>query len=220
MKNVNIKIAPSILSADFSKMGEEVADIESCGADIIHCDVMDGVFVPNITFGIKMVSDIRKHTKLPLDCHLMIVNPQNYVRQFANAGADYITVHYEACKSNTSEVLKLIKEQNVKCGVVINPDTDPHDVADLIPLCDMVLVMSVFPGFGGQSFIKSALESVKFVKNYVVTHNLNTLVEIDGGINYETVKLAKQAGADVIVAGNAVFSASDRREAIEKLRTL
>lgn len=220
MKSGNIKIAPSILSADFSKMGEEVKSIENSGADIIHCDVMDGVFVPNITFGIKMVADIRKHTSLPLDCHLMIVNPQNYVEQFAKAGADYITVHYEACKENSARVLKMIKEQNVKCGIVINPDTDAKSIEDLIPLCDMVLIMSVFPGFGGQKFIEKTLENVRFVKNYVINHGLSTLVEIDGGINLETVIRAKEAGADVIVAGSAVFNASDRKDVIYKLRTI
>lgn len=220
MKSGSIKIAPSILSADFSKMGEEVKSIENSGADIIHCDVMDGVFVPNITFGIKMVADIRKHTSLPLDCHLMIVNPQNYVEQFAKAGADYITVHYEACKENSARVLKAIKEQNVKCGIVINPDTDAKSIENLIPLCDMVLIMSVFPGFGGQKFIEKTLENVRFVKNYVITHGLSTLVEIDGGINLETVCRAKEAGADVIVAGSAVFNASDRKDVIYKLRTI
>lgn len=220
MKSGNIKIAPSILSADFSKMGEEVKSIENSGADIIHCDIMDGVFVPNITFGIKMVADIRKHTSLPLDCHLMIVNPQNYVEQFAKAGADYITVHYEACKENSAQVLKAIKEQNVKCGIVINPDTDAKSIEDLIPLCDMVLIMSVFPGFGGQKFIEKTLENVRFVKNYVINHGLSTLVEIDGGINLETVCRAKEAGADVIVAGSAVFNAADRKDVIYKLRTI
>ena len=128
-----IKIAPSILSADFSKMGEEVASLEQCGADLVHCDVMDGVFVNNITFGIKMVEDIRKKTALPLDCHLMIVHPEKYVERFAKAGADIITVHYEACKDNLEEVLRLIKSTGVKCGAVINPDTPVEKIKEVIP---------------------------------------------------------------------------------------
>ena len=139
-----IKIAPSILSADFSKMGEEVISLEKAGADIIHCDVMDGVFVNNITFGIKMVEDLRKVTKLPLDCHLMIVNPEKYVERFAKAGADIITVHYEACKEGLKDTLQRIKDCGVKCGAVINPDTPVEKIKDVIPMCDMVLVMSVF----------------------------------------------------------------------------
>ncbi len=218
MKNENIKIAPSILSADFAKMGEEVKNLESCGADIIHCDVMDGVFVPNITFGIKMVRDIRKYTNLPLDAHLMIVHPEKYVKQFAKAGADYITVHYEACKENLKDVLMLIKEQGVKCGCVINPDCDPKNIKDVIPLCDMVLVMSVFPGFGGQSFIESTLESVKYIKDIIDKSGKDILLEIDGGINYTTASLAKNAGANVLVAGSTVFNSQDRAEAIRRLR--
>lgn len=220
MKNANIKIAPSILSADFSKMGEEVESLETSGADLVHCDVMDGVFVPNITFGIKMIADIKKRTDLPLDCHLMIVNPEKYVQSFAKAGADYITVHYEACKENTLSVLKLIKSYGVKCGVAINPDCDPKSVGDLLPYCDLVLVMSVFPGFGGQSFIESTLESVKYFKKVIDKNNLDTVIEIDGGINFDTVSMAKLAGAQIIVAGSAVFSAERRDEAIIKLRTL
>jgi ribulose-phosphate 3-epimerase len=160
----NIKIAPSILSADFSKMGEEVLSLEKGGADLVHCDVMDGVFVNNITFGIKMVEDLRKITALPLDCHLMIVNPEKYVQRFAAAGADIITVHYEACKDNLSEVLKLIKTSGAKCGAVINPDTPVEKIKDEILLCDMVLVMSVFPGFGGQKFIPSVLDKVREIR--------------------------------------------------------
>ncbi len=214
----NIKIAPSILSADFSKMGEEIISLEKSGADIIHCDVMDGVFVPNITFGIKMVNDIRKVTKLPLDAHLMIVNPENYVEQFAKAGADFITVHYEACKENLPFVLEKIKKAGVKCGCVINPDTDPEKIRDVVPLCDIILVMSVFPGFGGQKFIPSAIESLKKVKKMILDSKKDILLEIDGGINLENVSLVKEAGADVIVAGNTVFSAKDRAEIIKKLR--
>ena len=163
----NIQIAPSILSADFAKMGEEVRSLEKCGADIIHCDVMDGVFVNNITFGLKMVEDIRKHTALPLDCHLMIVNPEKYVERFAKAGADIITVHYEACKENLKNVLALIKSTGVKCGAVINPDTPVCAIKDVILDCDMVLVMSVFPGFGGQKFIPSALDKLKEIRKMI-----------------------------------------------------
>ena len=218
MKNENIKIAPSILSADFAKMGEEVENLEKCGADIIHCDVMDGVFVPNITFGIKMVADIKKHTKLPLDAHLMIVHPEKYVEAFAKAGADYITVHYEACKNNLKEVLMKIKAQGVKCGCVINPDCDPKNIKDVIELCDMVLVMSVFPGFGGQSFIEHTLDSVKYIREIIDKSGKDILLEIDGGINFTTAGLAKQAGANVLVAGSTVFNSSDRALAIKKLR--
>ena len=218
MKNADIKIAPSILSADFAKMGEEVEALSQYGADIVHCDVMDGVFVPNITFGIKMVADIKKHTELPLDCHLMIVEPQKYVERFAKAGADFVTVHYEACGENTANVLSQIKSCGAKCGVVINPDTPAERIKDLIPLCDMVVIMSVFPGFGGQSFIESTLENVAYVKNEADKIGKELLIEIDGGVNFRTAPLAKAAGANVLVAGNTVFSSTDRADTIKRLR--
>lgn len=219
MKNANIKIAPSILSADFSKMGNEVQELQDCGADIIHCDVMDGVFVPNITFGIKMICDIKKHTSLPLDCHLMIVNPENYIRKFAEAGADYITVHYEACLDKSKDVLNSIQSLGCKAGLAINPDTDPKKVKELIPFCDLVLIMSVFPGFGGQTFIHETLKSVEYVKNEIDSLGASIEIEIDGGINFDTVKLAKKAGVNIVVAGNTVFSAEDKKLAIEKLKS-
>ena len=213
-----VQIAPSILSADFSKMGEEILSLEKSGADIVHCDVMDGVFVNNITFGIKMVADIRKLTTLPLDCHLMIVNPEKYVERFAKAGADYITVHYEACKDNLKEVLTLIKSTGVKCGAVINPDTPVEKIADVLPLCDMVLVMSVFPGFGGQKFIPECLDKLRALRGLIDGLGKDILLEIDGGVHAGNVEEIKAAGADVIVAGSAVFNAEDRAEMIAKLK--
>ena len=213
-----IKIAPSILSADFSKMGEEVRSLETCGADMVHCDVMDGVFVNNITFGIKMVEDIRKTTSLPLDCHLMIVHPEKYVERFAKAGADIITVHYEACKDNLSEVLTLIKATGVKCGAVINPDTPVSKIKDVIPLCDMVLIMSVFPGFGGQKFIVDALDKLREVRKIIDASGKEIDLQIDGGVTAENVEKIKEAGANVIVAGSAVFKAADRAAMIAKLK--
>ena len=214
----NVKIAPSILSANFSKMGEEVLDLERKGADVVHCDVMDGVFVNNITFGIKMVEDLRKITKLPLDCHLMIVHPEKYVERFAKAGADIITVHYEACQDNLKEVLNLIKSTGVKCGAVINPDTPVEKIADVIPLCDMVLVMSVFPGFGGQKFIPEALDKLRQVKKLIDESGKQIDLEIDGGVTEENVEEIKAAGANVIVAGSTVFKAEDRAKIIATLK--
>ena len=216
--NGKIMIAPSILSADFSKMGEEVKNLEKCGADLIHCDVMDGVFVNNITFGIKMVEDLRKITSLPLDCHLMIVHPEKYAERFVKAGADYVTVHAEACGDTLEDTLRLIKNAGAKCGAVINPDTPVSAIEKAIPLCDMVLVMSVFPGFGGQKFIASVLDKVKEIRSIIDEKRLNCHVEIDGGINVETVIAAKAAGANVIVAGSGIFKAEDRAAAIETLR--
>ncbi len=213
-----VKIAPSILSADFSKMGDEVRSLETSGADIVHCDVMDGVFVQNITFGIKMVEDLRKCTALPLDCHLMIVHPEKYVERFAKAGADYITVHYEACKDNLKEVLALIKSTGTKCGAVINPDTPVDAIRDVIELCDMVLVMSVFPGFGGQKFIPSALDKLREIRAIIEKSGKDIELQIDGGVNAENVEEIKAAGASVIVAGNAVFKAEDRAAMIAKLK--
>ena len=213
-----IKIAPSILSADFSKMGEEVHSLEVNGADLIHCDVMDGVFVNNITFGIKMVEDIRKRTSLPLDCHLMIVHPEKYVERFAKAGADIITVHYEACQDNLKEVLTLIKESGAKCGAVINPDTPVEKIADILPLCDMVLVMSVFPGFGGQKFIPESLDKLRQLRKMIDESGKEIDLQIDGGVTAENVAEIKAAGANVIVAGSAVFKAEDRKEMIAKLK--
>ena len=214
----NIKIAPSILSANFAKMGEEVQSLEQCGADVVHCDVMDGVFVNNITFGIKMVEDIRKVTSLPLDCHLMIVHPEKYVERFAKAGADIITVHWEACQDNLKEVLELIKSTGVKCGAVINPDTPVDKIRDVILLCDMVLVMSVFPGFGGQKFIPSALDKLREIRAIIDESGKDIDLEIDGGVTAENVEEIKAAGANVIVAGSAVFKADDRAAMIAKLK--
>lgn len=213
-----IKIAPSILSANFAKMGEEVRSLEQCGADVVHCDVMDGVFVNNITFGIKMVEDIRKTTTLPLDCHLMIVHPEKYVERFAKAGADIITVHWEACQDNLKEVLQLIKSTGVKCGAVINPDTPVEKIKDVVLLCDMVLVMSVFPGFGGQKFIPSALDKLRELRAIIDESGKDIDLEIDGGVTAENVEEIKAAGANVIVAGSAVFKAEDRAEMIAKLK--
>ncbi len=214
----NVKIAPSILSANFAKMGEEVQSLEKCGADVVHCDVMDGVFVNNITFGIKMVEDLRKITSLPLDCHLMIVHPEKYVERFAKAGADIITVHYEACQDNLKEVLELIKSTGVKCGAVINPDTPVDKIRDVILDCDMVLVMSVFPGFGGQKFIPSALDKLREIRAIIDESGKEIDLEIDGGVTAENVEEIKAAGANVIVAGSAVFKAEDRAAMIAKLK--
>ena len=214
----NLQIAPSILSADFAKMGEEVRAMQACGADVIHYDVMDGVFVNNITFGLKMLEDIRPYTSLPIDAHLMIVHPEKYVERFAKAGADIITVHWEACKDNLREVLELIKSTGVKCGAVINPDTPVEKIRDVIPLCDMVLVMSVFPGFGGQKFIPSALDKLREIRAIIDESGKDIDLEIDGGITAENVRLVKEAGANVIVAGSAIFKAADRAAAIAALK--
>ena len=213
-----IKIAPSILSANFAKMGDEVRSLEENGADIVHCDVMDGVFVNNITFGIKMVEDLRKITSLPLDCHLMIVHPEKYVERFAKAGADIITVHWEACQDNLKEVLQLIKSTGVKCGAVINPDTPVEKIKDVILLCDMVLVMSVFPGFGGQKFIPCALDKLREIRAIIDESGKDIDLEIDGGVTAENVEEIKKAGANVIVAGSAVFKAEDRAKMIASLK--
>jgi len=213
-----VKIAPSILSANFAKMGEEVRSLEANGADLVHCDVMDGVFVNNITFGIKMVEDLRKITSLPLDCHLMIVNPEKYVERFAKAGADIITVHYEACQDNLKEVLQLIQSTGVKCGAVINPDTPVEKIKDVIPLCDMVLVMSVFPGFGGQKFIPTALDKLREIRAIIDGLGKDIDLQIDGGVTADNVEEIKAAGANVIVAGSAVFKAEDRGAMIAKLK--
>ncbi|MBR7110737.1 MAG: ribulose-phosphate 3-epimerase [Clostridia bacterium] len=212
-----IKIAPSILSADFSEMGKAVEMLEQNGADWIHCDVMDGVFVPNISFGIPMIKDIRPHTKLPLDVHLMIVNPEKYVERFADAGADIITFHPEA-SSDAKKTIELIHGKNKKTGIVVNPEIPIENVYELIPLVDMVLLMSVHPGFGGQSFIHDVLPKLEKTKKFVVDNNLDIDIEIDGGINPETAILSKKAGANVLVAGNTVFKAQDKREIINVLR--
>ena len=212
-----VKIAPSILSADFSKLGEEIKDVERGGADYIHVDVMDGHFVPNITIGPLIVDSIRPITKLPLDVHLMIENPDQYIEDFAKAGADYITVHVEACR-HLHRTIQLIKSLGVKAGVVLNPATPVQLIEPIIEDLDMVLLMSVNPGFGGQKFISSVLSKIKQVKEMSEQKGLNLEIEVDGGVNEEIALLCVEAGATVLVAGSAVFNQSDRRDAIRRLK--
>lgn len=220
---MKFKVAPSILSADFSAMGQAIKDIESAGADVIHCDVMDGSFVEPITFGGQMVKNIRPLTKLPLDVHLMIEHPKTQIKFFAQAGADIITVHYEACRKISStylkETLELIKSFNVRCGAVINPDADAEVLYDVLPLCDMALVMSVFPGYGGQKFIPSALNNVKKLRARAQEIGKGGMdIEIDGGVTVDNAAQIRAAGANVLVAGSAVFGAADKAWAIKAIR--
>ncbi|MUG73694.1 MULTISPECIES: ribulose-phosphate 3-epimerase [Paenibacillus] len=214
-----LRIAPSILSADFARLGEEVADVEQGGADWLHVDVMDGHFVPNMTIGPLVVEALRPRTKLPLDVHLMIEQPDRYVPAFAKAGADLISVHAEACV-HLHRTLHGIKEQGVKAGVVLNPAT-PLSAIEYAPLeiVDLVLVMTVNPGFGGQSFIPGSLEKIRSLRKMLNERGLAHIdIEVDGGINAETAKLVAAAGANVLVAGNAVFGQPDRAAAIRAIR--
>ncbi|MBQ7339678.1 MAG: ribulose-phosphate 3-epimerase [Clostridia bacterium] len=213
-----IKIAPSMLSADFSKFGEEVKLITENGADFLHLDVMDGVFVKNISFGPKFIKEARPYSTAIFDTHLMIVEPWKYIERFADAGSDIITVHYEACKERLVDTLKAIKSLGKKCGAVINPDTPASAIKDAVEECDMILLMSVFPGFGGQKFIADVLPKVEEVRNMINATGKDIDLEIDGGINLENAPLVKRAGANVLVAGSTVFNEKDRKAIIEKLR--
>lgn len=212
-----VKIAPSILSANFAKLGEEIADVEKGGADIIHVDVMDGHFVPNITIGPLVVKAVRPITKLPLDVHLMIENPDLYIEEFAKAGADYITVHVEACR-HLHRTIHLIKSFGVKAGVVLNPATPAEMIQHVLSDIDMVLLMSVNPGFGGQKFIPEVLAKISRVKEMAEQKGSNIEIEVDGGINPETARQCIEAGATVLVAGSSVYNEQDRKKAIASIR--
>lgn len=211
------QIAPSILSANFGHMAEDIQKIEQAGADMIHCDVMDGVFVPNITFGAQMVQEIRACTTLPMDAHLMIVEPQNHVQAFIEAGADLVTFHPETC-FHPHKVLGDIRKAGAKAGIVLNPGTSVTAVEFLLPLCDMVLVMSVNPGWGGQAFLEDSLRKVRELVGRREAMGMNFTIEIDGGINRKTAPNAIEAGVDILVAGSAVFGAPNWTAEIHALR--
>ena len=212
-----IMVAPSILSADFTKLGEEVANLKGWGADLVHLDVMDGSFVSNITFGAPMCKALRPVSDLIFDAHLMVSEPAKWVKDFAEAGADIITIHREA-DIHSHRTLQLIRSYGIKAGIAINPATHENAVEYLLDDADMVLVMSVNPGFGGQKFIDSALRKIESIRNMAVKRGLELDIEVDGGVNEKTAKLCRDAGANVLVAGSAVFKAPDRAAMIKAIR--
>ncbi len=213
-----IKIAPSILSANFASMGDAVLMLNEKGADWIHFDVMDGNFVPNITFGPGMCKALRPLTKLPIDVHLMVEHPSDWIMPFKDAGADVLTIHVESSERHLHRALQTIHAAGMKAGVVLNPATPINACVHLLPECDLVLLMSVNPGFGGQSFIPETLRKIRALRVEIDERGLETLIEVDGGVNPETAKRCIEAGADVLVAGNAVFKAADPGEMIRALR--
>jgi ribulose-phosphate 3-epimerase len=211
------KIAPSILSADFSRLGEEIQTVEKAGADLIHIDVMDGHFVPNITIGPLVVQAVRKVTALPLDVHLMISNPNQYIEDFARAGSDIITVHVEI-DVHLNRTINLIKKQGLKAGVVLNPATPLSALDYVLEEVDMVLLMSVNPGFGGQFFIPNVAHKIARLREIIDVRNLPVEIEVDGGINFDTGRMVAKAGADIFVAGSAIFGSDDYAKTIQALR--
>ena len=212
------QIAPSILSADFTCLGQEIRAVETAGADWIHVDVMDGHFVPNITMGPLVVEAVRRSTKLPVDVHLMITHPDLYIRDFVAAGADYVTVQVEVCP-HLHRTIHLIKESGAKAGAVLNPATPLCCLEHILEDLDLVLIMSVNPGFGGQKFIPGSLEKISLLKNRIRDRKASALIEVDGGVNSATISEIARAGADVFVAGSAIFNSGDYRQAIDTLRS-
>lgn len=211
-----IIVSPSILSADFANLERDIKKVEDCGADWVHVDVMDGHFVPNITIGIPVVKALQPVTKLPLDVHLMIENPEKYVEQFAKAGADILTFHYEAVeKEEIIPLINKIKSLGAKVGISIKPKTAPQVLEEFLPLVDLVLVMTVEPGFGGQKFMSDCADKIEYIKKYAKTE---LIIQVDGGINAQTGKICTQKGATSLVAGSYIYGAADKKAAIESLK--
>lgn len=212
-------IAPSILSADFTRLGDDIRMLNRSDADLIHCDVMDGVFVPNISFGVPVIRQISHIALKPLDVHLMIVNPDSYIDVFKEAGAAFLTVHYEVC-THLHRTIQQIKKAGMKASVCLNPHTPVHLLEEIIADLDMVLIMSVNPGFGGQTFIESSCAKVSRLKDLILSKNAPTQIEVDGGVNFETGKRLYEAGADILVAGSFVFQSDSPEETISQLKRL